>query len=124
MVNKKTIGYIIGFILIFSISIFMYQSYHYENFRGTYAGYDLQNGFGYNIFFSDRDQVLFLHGEDYRLTELLENHLVKGKVYTFYTWKEVTGCDTDCGCTTWYNYIEIRDAFGTRIHGQYGWDFT
>ena len=123
MDKKGIISIIIIGVVAISIFTLWYGS-KYESFKGTYDGYDLQNAFGYNIFFNDSDEVLFLHGEDYRLTELLDNHLEKGKVYTFNTWKEVTGCGSDVGCTTWYNYIEIRDEIGTRIHGQYGWEFN
>ena len=122
--KKKTILELIALLIIICVVFSVWHASTYESFKGTYNGYNLQSAFGYNIFFSDRDQVLFLHGEDYRLTELLENHLVKGKVYTFYTWKETTGCDTNVGCTTWYNYIEVRDSIGTRIHGEYGWEFN
>ena len=121
--DKKTISVLFVLFIIAFIVFYVLHTSTYESFKGTYNGYNLQPALGYNIFFSDRDQVLFLHGDDYRLTELLENHLEKGKAYTFYTWKETTGCGTNVGCQTWYNYMEIRDDIGTRIHGKYGWEF-
>ena len=124
--TKKTIAIII--VVIISISIFLvwHESKYYQ-IKGTYDGCMITQGW-INIFFSDRDKVLCLHGNDYRIEELLQNHLEKGETYTFYgyteMWYPTNWPNSECTPEKHYYLIEVRDECGTRIHGKYGYVFN
>ena len=106
-------------IIILSLTIFTwYVSKDWETRTGIVEDWNYIQ-LGYNIFFEEED-TLFLHGGDWKLTEFLESQEYP-KMMTFRYHKETTGCDTNCGCTTWNHVTEIYDKMGNKIFERELW---
>ena len=110
--NMSLYWVVIIILVIASISIYWYASKDWETRTGVVEDWNYIQ-LGFNIFFEEGD-TLFLHGGDWKLEEFLESQEYP-KTMTFLYHKETTGCDTNCGCTTWNHVTEIYDHMGNKL---------
>ena len=115
---KKYIKY--SLIIIVCLIVFSwFMTKDYDQRKGVVTDWNnIQLGF--NIFFEEGN-TLFLHGDDWKLEEFLEDQdYPKKMTFIYHVWND--GNYGSCvGSQNWNHIMEIRDEYGTKIFERELW---